>query len=246
MANPLAVYVARPRGPSSRDELELAWDYPVLQSRVADPTQQGSRSVQSRTALTEAEVFRRLAGEDARPLLVLRECTTCSGTDDALLTPQEDNEKTLLLSRWFHCVKVPANVVEEDHPFHAVFAGESPAHLFVARPDGTQRVDLKGDESRTELWKVMEEILESEYTTAHDKSLKLLARLLDKMDEVDLEVMDLEARLDDAIEKSGPDSSKAKKTRRKLEKAREELAEIQQEIVEASTLELRPREAEEA
>ena len=66
-----------------------------------------SRSVETKRTLPPEEAYAMLAGEDHRPLLVLRECMTCNGTDDALMTRKADNERTMLLSRWFHCVKLP-------------------------------------------------------------------------------------------------------------------------------------------
>lgn len=40
-----------------------------------------------------------IAGDDSRPLLILRGYKVCNGTDDALLNGGIDNEKTLLLGR---------------------------------------------------------------------------------------------------------------------------------------------------
>ena len=80
----------------------------------------------------------------------------------------------MLMSRWFHCVKLPPDVVDEDHPFHELFAGEAPAHLFVARWNGAERLDLNGAQSRTELWGAMERLLTSEYVEKSDVALDSL------------------------------------------------------------------------
>ena len=124
-----------------------------------------------------------IAGEDPRPLLVLRECLTCTGTDDALLTRQTDNEKTMLMSRWFHCVKIAPGVLDEDHAFKNLFTGDAPAHLFLARADGSSRMELDGAQSRTELWGVMSALLDLEYRDKPDKALKKLYRVLDGFDD---------------------------------------------------------------
>jgi len=71
-----------------------------------------------------------------------RERHTCSGTEDALISSTEDNERTYLLARWFQCVKLPPDVLADDHPFRNPFPGEKPAHLFVANHDGSGRHDL--------------------------------------------------------------------------------------------------------
>jgi len=177
------------------------------------PKEAGERTtaVQSRHALSLEQAFAQLAGEDHRPLLVLRECFKCNGTDDALMTRNQDNERTLLMSRWFHCVKLPPDVLEEDHPFHALFADEKPGHLFFARFDGSQRKDLTGQQSRTELWDLMESYLASEYEQKLDASLKPLLALLDRFDRIDLDIRTTKDQIDAAIEKGKADSSKTKK-----------------------------------
>ena len=172
------------RGPSSRTLLDMEWHYPTYtpEEKASDGR---SSSVAVRRALPLEEVWPILAGEDRRPLLVLRECLTCTGTDDALLTKNADNEKTMLLSQWFRCVKVAPDVLEEDHPFHALFEEKDPAHLFVARFDGSGRVDLDGQQSRTELWKVMGTLLKTEYAKKHEKPLKKLFGLMGDLDNLD-------------------------------------------------------------
>ena len=158
------------------EELGIRWKYPgyiaPIDETAAKEGKDRSLSMRRKEALLAGEAFAYLSGEDRRPLLVLRECTTCTGTEDALMTKGADNEKTMLMSRWFHCVKLPPDVLKEGHPFHALFAGDDPAHLFVARWDGSQRRDLTGAQSRTELWGVMGDILASEYQKKPDKALQ--------------------------------------------------------------------------
>lgn len=243
-------YMTAPRGPSSRDELEIQWQYPVF---VAEQKDDGERTqaVQAKRALPLDEAFAYLAGDDPRPLLVLRECLTCNGTDDALLTRQADNERTMLLTRWFHCVKLPPAVLEADHPFHALFADEAPPHLFVAQRDGRGRVDLKGDQSRSELWKAMDGTLAVAYqqvtSSGPKRALGELNKLLDKLDAVDDEFLLTERRLEDEIEESGPDGRKAKKLAKELVSLKEERAELRAKALKVSTLKLRaPEDLEKA
>ena len=62
---------------------------------------------------------------DKRPVLILRECDKCKGTDHALLSRTLDNEQTVLLAHWFRCVKLPPNVLlTSDHPFYNLFKRE--------------------------------------------------------------------------------------------------------------------------
>lgn len=191
-------------------------------------------------ALTRAEAFRVLAGDDPRPLLVLRECLSCSGTDDALLSRSEDNERTLLFSRWFHCVKLPPDVLAPDHPFHVLFADKSPPHLFVSDARGGDLIALEGDQSRTELWSCMEKVLDREYEKDPGRALKRLAKLLGEYDVLDDRIARLKDRFEETIEDKGPHSPKLKKIQRDLTRAEEELAELLEEEAQASELELRP------
>lgn len=196
-------------------------------------------AVQARKALRLAEAFAAIAGEDRRPLLVLRECFQCNGTDDALMTRKEDNERTLLMSRWFHCVKLPPDVLEEDHPFHALFAGEKPGHLFFARRDGTLRKDLSGQQSRTELWALMETYLAADYERRVDASLKPLLALLDRFDRLDADIAAAKDQLDELIEKGQAGAGKFRKVQEKLADLEAAKTRARAEAVKLSELKLR-------
>lgn len=161
-------------------------------------------------------------------MLILRECLKCNGTDDALMTRKQDNERTLLMSRWFHCIKLPPDVLAEDHPFHELFAGDKPGHLFFARWDGSGRKDLTGQQSRAELWTLMETYLASEYEKKIDASLKELLALLDRFDRIDSDLVTVKDQMDDLIENGQASSSK-------LGKLQQRLAELQAAKTEART-----------
>lgn len=135
----------------------------------------------------------------------MRECLTCTGTDDALMTRQADNEKTMLLARWFHCVKLPPSVTEPDHPFHALFGDDEEAHLFVSDTDGSLRQNLDGAQSRTELWSDMDKVLSATYIKKYSSALKSVQKLLNEFDGLDVRIAELNAKLTKRIEKDGPD-----------------------------------------
>ena len=207
-------YTPNPRGPTSRVELKIPWEFPTYVEQVAAGDQTIAR--QARKALTAEKAFAYLSGEDRRPLLVLRECLKCNGTDNALMTRNQDNERTLLMSRWFHCIKLPPDVLEEDHPFHVLFDGEKPGHLFFARWDGSQRKDLTGQQSRTELWHLMEGYLASDYEQDAEVSLKRMLALLDRYDLIDSDIAAVKDAMDDVIEEGQADSAKMRKLQQKL------------------------------
>lgn len=178
---------------------------------------------QEARALPAAEALAYIAKDDPRPLLVLRECKVCNGTDDALLSRGNvDNEKTFLLARWFHCVKLPVDVLEESHPFHELFLGKSPEHMFLASTDGLVRIPLESERSRTELWGAMLEVLKATYAKAPDTSLRKMEKTVDDFDQIDERIAQMEKRADDLLESEGPDSKKWKKLNSELEEARQE------------------------
>lgn len=193
-----------------------------------------------RQALSREEAFKVIAGDDPRPLLVLRECKVCNGTDEALLKTGADNEKTFLLSRWFHCVKLPVDVLQDDHPFNAVFTQkDSPEHLFVASIDGSNQDPLESTTSRSELWDSMRDLLAKEYKAKPDRPLKSITKLLDKMDSIDERLRELVTRQDEVLEEEGPNSKKLPKLAKKIAKAEKERDELNGDVVKAYKIELR-------
>src|SRR4029077_14708442 len=147
------------RGKTSKEQLKIEWAYPVWKPDDRTDSAATTVAAQSEHALPLAVAFAWVAGTDRRPLLILRECEKCKGTDHALLSSTLDNEQTVLLTKWFHCVKLPPNVLEANHPFTALFArtkeGERLPHLFFCDPDGGNKVALPGDQTQTETWDVM-------------------------------------------------------------------------------------------
>jgi hypothetical protein len=207
------------RQPTSKKLLEIAWDYPASidlpKVEPADPN--GTRAQPRMTALPREEAFALLTSEDDRPLLVLRECEWCKGTDDALLHREMDNEKTKLLSRWFHCVKLRPHVLEAEHRFHHLFGGKDPPHLFLSSADGSTVVPFDGRQAPSSLSKEMTSILRSEYATDPEEALRELRRLLDLYDHFDALEVQLREQIDTEVESRGPDSAKARRLRARLE-----------------------------
>jgi exonuclease VII small subunit len=233
-------YLPQPRGPSSHTQLRIDWDHPVYGERAA-AIEGRTASIQGRTALPADQALAFIAGDDPRPLLVLRECLHCSGTEDALLARQEDNERTFLLSRWFHCVKLPPDVLEDEHPLRQLFPGEKPAHLFLSNRDGSERHDLDGAQSRRELWAAMDRTLAANYEPGFEQALRELYEILDDLDEVDRSLEELERRYELAIAKDGADSPQVKKLHAQLTEKRGKRSDLLARAQRASQLELVPR-----
>lgn len=219
-------------GKTVRKALQMQWDYPVFQRKDTKRPDRGSNTTGAAavlSALPREQAFLYIAGDDPRPLLILRECEFCNGTDDALLSKTEGNENTLLMARWFHCVKLPTHVLKENHPFTKLFS-EYPAktmpHLFLVSRDGSLSVPLKGDQSQTELWKAMAKILDTDYKKDYEPALKEVKRILVQYDTLDAEEALKEEKMQLELEANGPKSKKLKKLQQELvsiEKERKKL-----------------------
>lgn len=209
------------RRETAKQLLNLDWDFAVYVNPVEEAARLAGKSYAKTkaVALPRVEAFAVLAGDDPRPLLVLRECGWCEGSDDALLSATLDNEKTLLLSTWFHTVKLPNHVLESDHSFRKLFDDSSPAHLFLADMNGHGMVHLDGTQSQSELWDAMLVMLDDSYGGDAERTIRSIERVLDRLDMADEQAELLQARFDDALETKGPKSSKFKKASKDLAKA---------------------------
>ena len=188
-------------------------------------------------ALPVEQAYEFIADGDRRPLLVMRECERCKGTDHALLSRSLDNEQTVLLTHWFRCVKLPTNVVMEKHPLYNLFLrqkeGEKVPHLFFADPDGQNRMELPGDQPQTVLWNTMFSYLERCYDEDAKAALKELRQILGQYDKIDAQEQELRGRIEKETVKNGPESPKLKKfdeDLQKLDDKRKDLAKKEKDL----------------
>lgn len=217
-----------------------------------EPRSDGTSVRAARSALPREKALAVIAGKDPRPLLVLRECARCNKTDDALLTPGYDNEKVLFLARWFHCIKLPVDVVEPEQPFHALFPSNDSEHLFVATLDGVTKLPLESDTSRPELCAAMTKILAQTYKKDPSTIFKDLHALADQLDVLDAHVKELEKKKSDLMEARGADS-KLGDHGKQVQKLDAEIAGLKKEIAEkiasfqkSARIDLRPAPQERA
>jgi hypothetical protein len=217
--------------------------YPVYKPVTggSSPSPSGQTSaVQVERALPAEQAFVYVADGDKRPMLILRECERCKGTDHALLSRSLDNEQTVLLAQWFRCIKLPPNVLDEKHPFANLWtrekAGDRIPHLFFADPDGSNRRELPGDQPQSELWTTMLSYLDRCYAESAKDALKELRQLLGQYDKLDIDEQAIKVRIDKETEKNGPrsprlkdfdaDLAKVEKARTKLRAREKELREL--------------------
>jgi hypothetical protein len=205
------VPTAQPRSNTSRQLMELKWTYPVHKLAAPEAAEFGTSVAPIREALPREQALAVLAGNDPRPLLVLRECSVCNKTDDALLSRTESNERTLVLARWFHCVKLPVDVIQPDHPFNALFPTNDAEHLFVSSFDGSSKLPLESDTSRSELWSAMEKTLAAAYDMDATKAVRAVLAGLDRVDQIESKVAELELRKGELMETPRVDLAKVRK-----------------------------------
>ena len=203
---------------TSKRVLEVKWDFPVYTPPEQPKGQQSEHTVAAQVAeaLPEEQAFAWISRTDKRPLLVLRECDSCKGTDDALLSRSMNNDETRMLLRWFHCVKLPVHVMKAGHPFHQLFDGEHPPHLFLCDPDGGSAATFDGGQTQSGLKQVMYEMLKRHYTKDPRQAIREMHKLLSHYDHLDSREVEIRERLDNEIERNGPKSPKVAEIERDL------------------------------
>ncbi len=204
------------------------------------PVKSGTTVKEVRRALTREEALEHIAGTDRRPLLVLRECARCNKTDDALLQPGVDNEKVAFLSRWFRCVRLPIDVVQPDHPFHALFTSDDAEHLFVITADGENKAALESDTSRTQLCAAMSSVLAASYVKDPTALYKNLHVFGDQLDSLDTEVRDLERKRADEMESRTPSKKRLAKIEHDLAATKQKIDAKLADIAKTSKIDLKP------
>lgn len=217
----------------------MKWDYPVHEFFTPERSKAFTVAKAFPAALPRMEAFLQVSDEDQRPLLVLRECHYCNGTDDALLSSTSGNERTLIMTRWFHCVKLPLNVLHEDHIFRNLFPEEHPPHVFLASWDGSNVIAFDGDANQTDLWDGMYTMLASEYRKDAHKAVKEIELLVAQYDMLDEKITRLEYDYELQVESDGEKSRKAKKLKKRLDEYNQDLAELQEIEQKASELKLK-------
>jgi hypothetical protein len=225
------------RGETSKKRLEIEWNFPVFAPDLEQTPADGRTSAgRARAALPRERALLEIRTASRRPLLVVRECGFCEGTDEALLSRRLNNEKTLLLAKWFHCVKLPNHVLDADHPFRNLFPGEHPPHLFLCRWDGSEVVAMDGQQTQSALWQTMQDLIERDHEEDAAKAVKGLLRCLDAYDSIDAREGEVRRQLEETLDEDGPRAPKLRKLQRKLDALAEERAEV--EAAEAGWLDL--------
>jgi hypothetical protein len=206
--------------------LALEWDYAAVLADVQKPTGPTSSEGRMQTQSREAALAH-LTADDKRPLLVLRECEGCVGSEVALLQRKVDNERTQLLAQFFHCVKFRPNVLAPNHPFRALFDAEKPAHLMLISADGETIIPFDGAQAQSDLWKGMLAMLKQECERPAESATKELSNLMNEYDVLDLERKHLREALERELEKDGADSHRSGTLANKVKKVEAKLKDLE-------------------
>ncbi len=202
------------RGHTSKDRLKVDWVHPV------PPKRNDTTTITTKTLSQEDALAQLWEGDDQRPLLVLRECSLCKDGDEAMLSRSLSNDRTLLLAKWFRTVRLPAHVTEATHPFHNVFEGYGFEggwpHFFLLAHPGAAPVTFTGQQTQSQLWKGMQEVLAQRYVKDAQKAVKEWLSVLDTFDTIDTRRRQLQDQLGAVRANEGPESDKAKKLNESL------------------------------
>ncbi len=221
-SSPVGTPLAFDRGESSLERLKIEWDFPVPRLGAQ--------------AMSWKQALRTVRGDDKRPMIILRECGYCKNSDVAFLTRKLNNEKTSLMTRWFHCIKLPANVAEKSHPFHSLFPGRRMPHLVIVDHDGAVPLTYDGQQSQSELWSGMFEVIQKSYKGNAKRAITRVAKYLDHYDKLDAEEKNLLVRYDLALENKGRKHKRTKKIESQLEALRKKIAGVEKKEDKSSDL----------
>ena len=157
------------RGKTSTSRLNADWQAPV---------------VSAEKSLELKEALLKLRGDDPRPLLILRDCAGCKNTEGDLLKRTLLDERLLLATGWFNCVRFSHDVTKPEHPFSVIFEHERHPHIAMASWDlkTFTQVHRAGQK---DVWKAMKRVLGKDYKKSPEGAMKNLMKLLVEYDALD-------------------------------------------------------------
>jgi hypothetical protein len=136
-------------------------------------------------------------------------------------------------------VKLPVDVDEPDHPFHALFASPQDGHLFVSQADGSGKIALQADTSRTELWASMTKVLSAAYACDISTVSRGIVRHFDRLDVLDPRLRELEKRRDALMQTPSVDPLDVQKVQARIADVQREIAAVKGEIERLTRIERR-------
>ena len=98
--------------------------------------------------------------------------------------------------------------------------------MFLCAADGSSKIPMESERSRTELWSAMMQVLKATYGKEPEGQVRKMERTIDEFDSVDQRIAAIEKRMDELLETDGPDSKKLKKLKDDLGVAHKERREL--------------------
>lgn len=216
--------------------LTYDWEY----AKVIAPPPEGNTVAPPRPrALPLAEAIARVAGADRRPFLILRECWRCGSSDESEIGRKMANEKTILLGKWFRCVRVSDAVRHADHPLHAIFAGAQAPHLVFGNSAG-EITPVESGTPLSALWSIMRAHIAQAYDGDADAAVSELLAMLSLYDHLDNMELEVANQLDAAMQSKAATSPQVATLRRRLAGLADERAALRAREAKALALVLRP------
>ncbi len=212
------------------DQLRIDWDYPAFPPQTTAGTTVAPKVYR---ALPVDEAIQHLAGTDRRPLLVLRECWVCQGSERALLNAKEASEKTLLFTQWFHCIRLDDSARHETHPCYKLLQENGMPHLLLCESNGSTRIPLDGQHPQSQLWSAMRKVLRQAYTKDPDQAMRELFKVLAEHDHLDSREAEVSAQLQSKLDQHAKTSPAVRELEQELARIatqREDLKRRQNEI----------------
>ncbi len=158
---------------------------------------------------SRATAIEGLAAGDPRPLLIYLQGHKSDAKVTGLLNAALTSERFQLASKWFHCVQVSSDVLNEGHAYHALFRGKHPARLVLASRDGKKIVPFLGTAQKRVNWSGIAGVLRKDYKKDPTSAVKAIERLLLKFDALDNRRTELQAQLARAAKSNQRDRIKS-------------------------------------
>jgi hypothetical protein len=196
------------------------------------------------TVLTEEEAIAVLRGDDPRPLLIVRECDGCKNKEGDLLKRTLEDERFLLATPWFHCVKLDKDAHLSDHPYNKLFTGSIPPHVVLSSWDGKRIIDVSRA-GQKEIWMAMQKVLRVSYKKSAKSAMKGLAKILEQYDALDEREEELLGQL--ALKEERGKTRRAEKIRNEiidLESDRQEVIDKEEKLYDLKLKFVKERDSE--
>ena len=115
-------------------------------------------------------------------------------------------------------------VMRPDHPFRLLFEGHG--HLFLARADGSARIDFDGRQAQSQLWRAMRRLLDRPGFSA-GPAVNRLQEVLAQLDRIDALEGEALQQLERELDSAGARGARVPDLQRRLRDYAEQRAKVE-------------------